>query len=387
MSETTPENIPSKTKPEKPTPDFPLWPHPSGQWAKKINQKVYYFGVWADPKAAKARYLNEVKDIMDGREVQRGDGLTVRELVNAFLTSKQLLVDSGELSQRTWDFYHRISSKVIEIFGKNRHVEKLRPVDFEHLRAEFAKTHGPVSLAGDVTGTRVLFKYGYDADLIDRPVKHGPNFKAPSRKTLRKDRASKGKRSFSAPQARAILEAASPQLRAMAYLGLNCGFGNHDVAILPMSALDLQAGWVEFERPKTGVHRRCPLWPETVEAIQVAIRARPKPKSKKLADIVFITSKGNAWTPKGKCDCPVSKETAKILKELGYHKKGLSFYGFRRSFETEGEKARDKDALRAIMGWVESANDMSTIYNQEPVEDYRLEAVTNHVRAWLKNTE
>src|SRR5438552_7360696 len=103
MSKSHSTGTPGQIKPAKPTPGFPLFPHATGRWAKKIRGRLHYFGPWADPDGALAKYL-EQKDALHAGRKPRPDAnaLTVRELANAFLNHKRALLEAGELTPRTW---------------------------------------------------------------------------------------------------------------------------------------------------------------------------------------------------------------------------------------------------------------------------------------------
>src|SRR5207302_1233691 len=148
---------------------------------------------------------------------------------------------------------------------------------------------GPQRLSKTIQFVRCAFKYGYEAGLLDRPVRFGPGFKRPSKKVLRLHRAKQGPKLFTPEETRKLLDAASVHVRAMILLGINCGFGNSDCGNLPQSAVDLERGWVDYPRPKTGIPRRCSLWPETIQALRNALADRPEPKKAEHAGLVFVT--------------------------------------------------------------------------------------------------
>jgi hypothetical protein len=75
-------------------------------------------GRLAHDAGAVAKYLEQRDDLHAGRTPRvQGDGLTVRDLLNRFLTVKKDLMDAGEITPRTFAEYkatceHRFSSQM-----------------------------------------------------------------------------------------------------------------------------------------------------------------------------------------------------------------------------------------------------------------------------------
>lgn len=363
--------------------DYPLFPHKNGRWAKKVRGKFSYFGKIADdPKGAKALDLwNEQKDdLLAGRKPRtKTAGVTVAELCDHFIQAKDDLLATGEITRQTRIDYYRTTTRIIDKFGKTRTVADLTPDDFQALRSSLAKTLGHVALGNEIQRVRVVFKHGYDSGMIDQPMRYGPLFKRPSKKALRIDRAEKGERMLEAAAVVRLIEAADVQMRAMIYLAVNCGFGNSDCGTLPLASLDLAGGWLDYHRPKTGIDRRCPLWPETVAALQAASAKRPAPKLAEAELLVFVTKYGAPWA-KDTFDNPVTKEFRKLLDGLDLYRAGLGFYTLRHVFRTIADGSRDQPAINSIMGHADAS--MAAAY-RERIDDSRLRAVADHVRAWL----
>jgi integrase len=370
-------------KPRKTKKGFPLFKHQRGYWCKKVRGNLHYFGrIDKDPdgKAALQKWLKEKDDLLAGRTPRSTpDGLTVRDLVNHFLTAKLQQRDAGDITARSYAEYYSACETLVTAFGRTRLVDDLAADDFQSLRAQLAKRYGVHRLGKEVQLTRTVFKYGYEAGLIDKPVRFGPTFKKPAARIMRAHRQKNGLRMFEAAQIRSLYYKTDQPLKAMILLGINCGFGNHDCGTLPKSAMDLDGGWVNYPRPKTSIERRCPLWPETVEALREWLVERPRAKRREHDELVFVTKYGLPWAKEAP-DNPVTKEFRKLLDTLKLHRYGLGFYALRHTFETIGGESRDQVAVNHIMGHAD--NSMAGVY-RERISDERLQAVTNHVHAWL----
>lgn len=424
MAKSITSRKPRKSKPAKPYAGFPLFPHASGRWAKKIRQKTHFFGRWgntvageivpvddveASARTALTEFTRQWSYLNDGRipPSVAVDGCTIRDLCNSLLTDKSAKVETGELTQYSFAEYHRTAGDIVAFFGRDRLVDDLRPDDFQRFRQSLAKGCGVVTLKSKINRCRVVFKFASDRRLIDRPVDYGGAFDRPSVKVLRQARHAAGERLFERDQLLKILDVldgksvtvegrdrpvklpASAAMKAMVLLALNAGFGNTDIASLPRSAVNLDSGWIVFPRPKTGIYRRVPLWPETIQTLRKALSERPKHKDEADADLCFITNRGTRFVrmqpsgTEGKFVTinSLSRRFESILDKLNITgRRGLNFYTIRHVFETQAGESRDQVSVDAIMGHADSS--MAAAY-RERISDDRLRAVVNVVYDWL----
>ena len=371
----------TRTTPKKPP--FPLWLHAgSRQWAKKIQGRCYYFGT--DQDAALAEYMRTKDDLEAGRVPLPPDSVrvTLLKAVQVFLTHKTHQLSAGEIGQRSFDSYYDSCEALLKHFGKTVFVDQLRPSDLLGYRHKLAETRNATSIANEVTRVRSVFHFAFRNRLIERPVQFG-EFTRPTKRVLRKVRTEKQKaapRMFEPAELRKVIDKAGDQLKAMTLLGVNCGFGNTDVSFLPISAIDLAGGWINFPRPKTGVDRRCPLWPETLKAIQAVIAKRHSPADPDHADVLFISKRRKPWATGTRGASGITHEFRKVLDDLEIYRPGLSFYTLRHVFQTIADETGDYLATRRIMG--HSDNSISDAY-RERFPDERLKKVSDHVHTWL----
>ena len=118
------------------------------------------------------KHQDQRDDLHAGRTPRvQADGFAVRDLLNHVLTAKRHLLDTREITPRTFAEYHACCGRLGERFGLTRLVDDLAADDFATLRVMLAKTRGPVALGNEIQRVRTMFMYAFDAGLIDKPIR------------------------------------------------------------------------------------------------------------------------------------------------------------------------------------------------------------------------
>lgn len=367
-------------KPSKPRKDFPLYAHSSGQWAKKVRGRLHYFGTWDDPIAAEKEWDRQKFALLEGRDPEEPIvGETLGWLCNAFVESKALQKERGELSERAFKDYRRVCKEVAAHFGKGRRLDSLRPASFERYRNTFPKTWGPTSINNHLRLVRVLFKYANDIEATQREIRYQIGLKSVPKSVQRKHQAKQPAKEFTAAEVWSLYQAAPQPMRAFVLLGLNAGYGTMDIAQLRIDDIDFESQWLGVLRGKTGLARGCWLWPETVKELRTAIEKKPHTTQPSLEPLAFITRNRRPWGVDGESNNPLAQAFFSLKEAAGIVKPGVGHYALRHTFATIASGAMDQQVVDYIMGHKD--NSISGGY-REGIDPKRVKAVCQHVRKW-----
>jgi integrase len=384
---------PARSSKEKPR--HPLFLHATGQWAKKVNGRLHYFG--KDRDRALSEWLRCKDALLAGRprppeNASDSQLTTLQELCNKFLANKEVKVSINKMKRRSWADYQVECARMVKILGASTPVDHLTESDFDKLLLKISKGVSHKTVEGRVVRCRAVFRFGEKRRHTGPVLYRMEDFTKPTRADIEREKPDAVK-AFDASEIRLLVSSAGVNMQAMILLAINCGLGNTDIAALTEENFDFENRWLIKRREKTGKFRRIPLWKETIEAVQAALKSR-KPKSQD-CPYVFLTKQGNPfvqppkelpideqqktrWTIGAN---PISSEFRKLRTSLGIDQKQKTFYALRHSFKSVGENATGNNiAVDYLMGHSDSS--VSGIYRQY-ILDERLIEVTEAVHKWL----
>ena len=354
---------PNLKKRKKRSDKLPLTLHPTGQYCKKIKGKLFYFGT--DKNIALERYYEQAAYLHTGKGNPlncTNNHLSLKTVCNLYLDYQESRATIDEITRSYVYDQTRLLRDFVLYIGPNRIISEISTIDLQNYRKKLVKTGKAADTINNrITAIKTMYNWALDNGIIDST----PNLKAVKKIVISKTE----KPTFNIAQIQKLLQHASTQMKAMIWLGLNCGFGCTDCAELKWENFNSEKTRVCFPRGKTGMPRNLPLWHETVSAIE---------NVPKLGNLVFYTSKGNAWVrvihsfdkykkEKYTKENGISKEFSKLLKRACIKtERGVGFYTLRRTAATLTAKSGDPFAVQRLLGHADLK--MATTYVQDVSE-------------------
>jgi len=115
-----------KTRSDK----FPLTLHPTGQYCKKIDGKIHYFGT--NKKQALERYLEQATYLHGGdNSAQKASNghMVLKQLCDLYLRYQHSKVLADELTPRHHNDQTNSLSKLMSFLGKGRKTKSISTLD------------------------------------------------------------------------------------------------------------------------------------------------------------------------------------------------------------------------------------------------------------------
>jgi len=333
-----------KTRSDK----FPLTFHPTGQYCKKIKGKIYYFG--SDKKEALQRYLDQATYLHgcqnNLQQKPTGDNMMLKQRCDMYLNYQYSKLQANDLTARHHNDQIDSLNKLMAFLGQNRKIKSITTLDLQNYKRKLQKSYGSVCrLNLHISIMKALFHWARKNDILENI----PNIDAISRgKIIHQERFT-----FNSEQITQVPSVADIKMRAMIWLGLNCGFGCTDCAELKWTDLDLVNARVKLPRRKTGILRDLPSWPETVESLE---------KIHRTGKLVFYTFRGNPYIQtllksdgngNGKYTTlnTITTKFSRLIKKSGLDvPKGTGFYALRRTAATIAARSGDPFAVQRLLG-------------------------------------
>jgi integrase len=345
-----------KTRSDK----FPLTLHPTGQYCKKIKGKMFYFG--SDKKDALQKYLDQATYLhgcQNNLPKPTGDNMTLKQLCDMYLKYQYSKLLANDLTAKHHNDQISSLNKLMTFLGPGRRIKSIQTLDLQNYKRRLQKSYGSVCrLNLHISIMKAMFHWARKNDILENI----PNIDAISRGNI----VHKERFTFNSEQINKLLSVADVKMRAMIWLGLNCGFGCTDCSELQWADLDLVNARVRLPRRKTGISRDLPLWPETVEALE---------KIPWTGKLVFYTSRGNPYIQtlleadgngNGKYITlnTITTKFSRLLKKSGLDApKGTGFYALRRTAATIAARSGDPFAVQRLLGHADLQ--MATRYVQD----------------------
>jgi integrase len=346
-----------KTRSDK----FPLTLHPTGQYCKKVKGKMYYFG--SDKRQALEKYLDQATYLHGGQnnlqqQKPTSDNMTLKQLCDMYLKYQYSKLQANDLTASHHNEQIGSLNKLMAFLGQID-INNISTLDLQNYKRRIQKSHVSVCrLNLHISIMKALFHWARKNDVLANI----PNIDAVSRGKI----VHQEKYTFDPEQLNKLLSAADVKMRAMTWLGLNCGFGCTDCSVLKWSDLDLVNNRVKLARKKTGIPRDLPLWPETVESLK---------NVPKIGKLVFYTSRGNPYiqtllktdgdgNEKYTTLNAITTKFSRLIKKSGFDvPKGTGFYTLRRTAATLAARSGDPFAVQRLLGHADLQ--MATRYVQD----------------------